>query len=113
MISHSDGTYLILRRSNTDVRRPGDWDLPGGRLDPGETLDAGALREIEEEIGISPSDLLVRYSSCRIIDEAKNNLNYMQLIYSATTDTKEMTLSDEHDQYEWLSAAEMKKDLNI
>jgi 8-oxo-dGTP diphosphatase len=36
------------------VHRPhrGDWSLPKGKLDPGETWEEAALREVEEEIGL-------------------------------------------------------------
>ncbi|MFZ0217815.1 MAG: NUDIX hydrolase [Candidatus Dormiibacterota bacterium] len=36
------------------VHRPGydDWSLPKGKLDPGETLEEAALREVEEETGL-------------------------------------------------------------
>jgi len=43
------------------VHRPAprdDWSLPKGKLDPGETLVACALREVEEETGFA----------CRILD---------------------------------------------
>ena len=33
------------------------WDLPKGHVDPGETDIACALRELEEETGITPADL--------------------------------------------------------
>jgi 8-oxo-dGTP pyrophosphatase MutT (NUDIX family) len=32
--------------------RRGKWDLPKGKLDPGETLESCALREVEEETGV-------------------------------------------------------------
>jgi len=37
------------------VHRPryDDWSLPKGKLDPGESFAAGALREVEEETGLS------------------------------------------------------------
>jgi 8-oxo-dGTP pyrophosphatase MutT (NUDIX family) len=36
------------------VHRPryDDWSFPKGKLDPGETWEEGALREVEEEIGM-------------------------------------------------------------
>lgn len=35
------------------IFRRGFWDLPKGKLDPGETLPQCALREVEEETGIT------------------------------------------------------------
>jgi 8-oxo-dGTP pyrophosphatase MutT (NUDIX family) len=35
------------------MKRLGKWDLPKGKIDPGETAEEGALREVEEECGIN------------------------------------------------------------
>ena len=35
------------------IHRMGVWDLPKGRLEPGESLEACALREVREEVGVS------------------------------------------------------------
>jgi 8-oxo-dGTP diphosphatase len=45
----SSGTVKVLL-----VHRPryDDWSLPKGKLDPGETHKAAALREVEEETGL-------------------------------------------------------------
>jgi 8-oxo-dGTP pyrophosphatase MutT (NUDIX family) len=37
--------------------RRGKWDLPKGKLDPGETLEECALREVEEETGVGQLEL--------------------------------------------------------
>lgn len=44
--------YLYLMRS--DPKHPGAWGLPGGRVEPGETLLAAMNRECCEELGFVP-----------------------------------------------------------
>lgn len=50
-----DGTTsLILTRRASDLpEHGGQWALPGGRIDPGETAPQAALRELAEEVGIA------------------------------------------------------------
>lgn len=45
-------TLLITRRARGLRSHAGQWALPGGRRDPGETLEATALRELREETGL-------------------------------------------------------------
>ena len=54
--------FLLCRRAARMNRHAGQWALPGGRIDRGETVEAAALREIEEELGltIAPSEVLGR-----------------------------------------------------
>lgn len=35
------------------IKRMGKWDIPKGKIDPGEKIEHGALREVEEECGIT------------------------------------------------------------
>lgn len=42
---------LIIQRGQPPNQ--GDWTLPGGRIEPGETAAATALRELHEETGVS------------------------------------------------------------
>ena len=39
------------------IYRRGHWDIPKGKLDPGETLEQAAIREVFEETKLSPLDL--------------------------------------------------------
>ena len=51
--SWSERPALILTRRAGDMRsHAGQWALPGGRLDAGETPEQAALREMEEEVGL-------------------------------------------------------------
>jgi len=44
---------LLLTKRVAKLRaHSGQWALPGGRIDAGETAEAGALRELAEEVGL-------------------------------------------------------------
>ena len=49
----ADGTAFVLTRRASSLRsHRGQWALPGGRCDEGETAVAAALRELMEELGL-------------------------------------------------------------
>jgi len=58
---HPERPGLVLTERRADLRRhPGEISFPGGRRDhPGEPLEATALREAEEEIGLEPDGVEV------------------------------------------------------
>jgi 8-oxo-dGTP diphosphatase len=46
-----NGRALLIRRGSEPLR--GEWSIPGGTLELGETLTEGVARELKEETGIS------------------------------------------------------------
>jgi 8-oxo-dGTP pyrophosphatase MutT (NUDIX family) len=48
----ADAALLLTRRAATLSNHAGQWALPGGRIDQGETPEAAALRELSEEVGL-------------------------------------------------------------
>lgn len=44
------GRVLLIERANEPLK--GEWSLPGGALELGETLEEGVVREVEEETGL-------------------------------------------------------------
>ncbi|HEY5023483.1 MAG TPA: CoA pyrophosphatase [Acidimicrobiales bacterium] len=60
LFEHEGETRVVLTRRAAHLRtHTGEVSFPGGRLDGGETPEAGALREAAEEVGLDTSDVKV------------------------------------------------------
>lgn len=93
---------LLIRRSATDERRPGEWDFPGGEVDPGEELTKGVTREIFEEAGlqVAPEKVRLIYAATQLYEDASESVT--RLLFVAHVTDPVVTLSFEHDAYQWL-----------
>ncbi len=102
----SDGAYLILTSSKWEDNhlRSQKPDLPGGMVEPGESLITGLQRELVEEIGftVSEDDLELVFASTYIEEAEDTSITF--LLYFAEVDDIEVTLSWEHESFEWMSA---------
>lgn len=96
---------LMLRRSQTDVRRPLQWDLPGGMLEEKEELLEGVKREILEETGLEIEDPLPFYSVTKLRswtdEEGDHTDNVVYIFYRGEANSKDVKLSNEHDKFQW------------
>ncbi|MER8771494.1 NUDIX hydrolase [Mesorhizobium sp. M0960] len=56
LLVYHDRKVLMGLRATWKSAWPGHWDTIGGRVEAGETLEEALVREIQEEIGVTPTD---------------------------------------------------------
>ncbi|AZE83356.1 hypothetical protein C4J98_1943 [Pseudomonas orientalis] len=82
------------------VKNPrGEWELPGGRPESGEGLEAALAREVEEECGLTiTSACYLDSQSCEIIPGRRVLLVFFRCEYTGHA----MRLSEEHTDFRWV-----------
>lgn len=84
--------------------RYGDWSLPKGKADPGESPEATAVREVEEETGVL-ADIIAPLAEVeyRISSGRRKIVRYFAM---RARSERPFTRNDEVDEIRWVTAAE-------
>lgn len=102
-----DGTYLVLRRRD-DRYLGGQWDVPGGTVEEGESPAQAAVRECLEETGLhAVAGEQVSHFQNR--DTKGSHVTFHTLTYRLrlTDGDGRVRLSpEEHDEFRWLRPAD-------
>lgn len=106
IVTRADGCVLKLRRSKTHPHVPKTSDIPGGTLDDGETPEAGLIREVREETSLEIQAAAIRRVAEGTI-RSHGRVIKMVLYAVDLQESQYITLSYEHDRYEWVDLAEL------
>jgi 8-oxo-dGTP diphosphatase len=99
---------LILKRRSDDVQKPGIWEIPGGRLELGEDPREGLKREVLEETSLD-IDILHPMSVRHFKRDDGQTITL--LIFLCKNLNKNIKLSEEHSEYEWIPLENCKDKL--
>lgn len=114
LIRNPNKEVLLLERKSTFNKN--DWDLPGGRLQKGESLLQTLQREIAEETGlddIGDAQLFMTVLTDIRIQNAQEDVGLIFFIYLCEiSGIFSPQLSDEHINFKWLPPCECLKKLN-
>jgi ADP-ribose pyrophosphatase YjhB (NUDIX family) len=109
VVENDKGEILLIRRSDN-----GNWALPGGAIDIGESLTQAAVREVQEETGIAceitglvgiysdPKHLILYTSDSEVRQE-------FSVVLTAVPRSGEPTPSVESLEVSWVSASAMNE----
>ena len=103
------GTDIALIRRAPTGEYQGSWELPGGKMDPGENILEAALRETQQETGLEVELLnnLPKFIEERnILDGKHRGRHYQAFGFVGIAASMDIELSDEHTDFLWLPPAE-------
>jgi 8-oxo-dGTP pyrophosphatase MutT (NUDIX family) len=109
----SDGKVLLGLRAPSKKVWPGYWDTIGGHVEDGESLDEALIREVQEEVDVTPTQFqliaTVRERQPEIYGDALHH------VYAVTAwqSGEPSNICDEHTELKWFSVGEMRELKNI
>ncbi len=98
--------YLILRRAQKDQLYPNIWQLISGTLHADEHALQGAVREVKEEIGLTPFNFWVVPFMNSFYVAVTDTVHLSCLFAAEVSSDLEPTLSSEHQMFGWFSCEE-------
>ncbi len=110
-ILNKKGELLLLKRSLDDKAFPGNWELPGGGVDLGQTPQQSLIREIKEECGLNINVLDYLITSTFSIGEDAE-VSEETFLCEVIDNSFEVTISNEHSEYKWVDVENIEVELS-
>lgn len=98
LLTDEEGKILILKRSTDSKTNSGKWELPGGKVDQGESFDHALIREVYEETKLE-------IALDHVVGVCQQNLPFIRAIHivmSGKVVEGELNISSEHEGYAWV-----------
>jgi len=109
VVFNQQGKALILQRNENEDIYPGMWELPSGKREFFESSHDTLIREIKEETGLDVEII----QPCSVFEykiEKPNEVrDSTQINFIVTSNTSEVKLSEEHQNYAWVSKDDIDK----
>ena len=102
IILDSDERVLLLHRNTT---KRVQWEIPGGKQDPGETLEEVARRELKEELGVEVK--LIRKLGEMQFQEDSFIMSYAWFLAEVVSGTPRVVEPETHDELRFFSIDEL------
>jgi ADP-ribose pyrophosphatase YjhB (NUDIX family) len=103
-----NGRVLLVRRAHPPLQ--GEWSLPGGAVEPGETLTAATVREVFEETGLAVSvhSLVDVVDRIHWADDGRLEYHYVVADYLCTPNGTTISAGSDAMDARWVGVDELK-----
>ncbi len=100
LVVRDDGRIAVIHRPRYD-----DWSLPKGKLDPGESFEDGAVREVLEETGVR-GRIVAELEPTSYVDRKGRDKVVRWYRMELDGDPAAFAANDEVDELRWVTPAE-------
>ena len=108
-IIQNEGAFLLCKMADDRGVFPGQWALPGGGVEVGETMEAALRREIREELGeslviseIMPWTFRDDVRTKRYADGRTEEIYMVYLIFDCVSRNRDIIFNEEFQQVAWV-----------
>ena len=100
-----NGKILLGKRAKDRTSYPNVWDMIGGHCESGETLEQTLIRELQEEIGVTP----IQFEHIQPLYDSNNDHTYHIFVVTDWKGEPDCLQPEEHSLIGWFGIKEASK----